>query len=357
MFSKKLTHRNLFYSLVACMFFAFNLQAQQFDYPDAWGDDGLHVLQQNRSGVAINFSISSFAIFEEEINGKQMQNIMLPGNILPNDEGMPNLPGVSRYIAIPNGSKAVLKIADYRTEKVKNVEIAPAPRIPFENEDGLHFEKNDKVYTSDKYYPADPFQLSEVTSIRGVEAVMLGITPYQYNPVTKELIIYRDIKFEVSFEGGDGQFGEDRLRSRWWDPIHQDVFLNSATLPEIDYNRQRNEAMTRNGSGCEYLIVVPNGPEFYQWADSIRQFRQKQGILTDIVTLDEIGGTSATQLKNYFTQAYSTWDIPPAAVLLLADYGNNANNSITSPIYNNYCVSDNIFADMTNNHMPDVVFA
>jgi hypothetical protein len=357
MFSKKLTQRSLVFSLVACMFFAFSLQAQQFDYPDAWGDDGLQVLQQDRSGVAINYSISSFAIFEEEINGRQMQNILLPGNILPNDEGMPNLPGVSRYIAIPNGSKAVLKITDYRTEKIKNVEIAPAPRIPFENEDGLHFEKNAKVYASNEYYPADPFQLSEVTSIRGVESVMLGITPYQYNPVTKELIVYRDIAFEVTFEGGDGNFGEDRLRSRWWDPIHQDALLNSAMLPEIDYNRQRNEAMTRNGSGCEYLIVVPNAPEFYQWADSIKQFRQKQGILTDIVTLDEIGGTSAAQVKNYFTQAYSTWDIPPAAVLLLADYGSNANNSITSPIYNNYCVSDNMFADMTNNHMPDVVFA
>ena len=41
----------------------------------------------------------------------------------------------------------------------------------------------------------------------------------------------------------------------------------------------------------------------------------------------------------------------------MADYGTNANNSIISPIYDNYCVSDNIFADVTGNHMPDMIFA
>ena len=52
---------------------------------------------------------------------------------------------------------------------------------------------------------------------------MLGITPFQYNPVTKELIVYRDIKVEVEFIGGNGHFGADSFRSRWWDPILSDA--------------------------------------------------------------------------------------------------------------------------------------
>ncbi|MCD4683107.1 MAG: T9SS type A sorting domain-containing protein, partial [Bacteroidales bacterium] len=90
---------------------------------------------------------------------------------------------------------------------------------------------------------------------------------------------------------------------------------------------------------------------------SIKKFRTLQGILTDIKTLDDIGGNNANTLENYFNNAFNTWDIVPAAVLLIADYGTNAANSIISPIWNNYCASDNIYADVNNNDMPDMVFA
>jgi hypothetical protein len=237
--------------------------------------------------------------------------------------------------------------------------MAPAPRIPLETEDGpLDFNKNQDIYAVDAFYPANPIQISELTKIRGVDAVMLGITPFQYNPLTKELIVYRDVELEISFEGGNGHFGEDRLRSRWWDPIIQDAFINSASIPEMDYNKMRQEITNlTDNAGCEYLIVIPNNPEFKQWADSIRIFRQKQGISTDIMTLDEIGTNTVNGLEAYFNEAYNTWDVPPAAILLLADYGTNAANSITSPIWDNYCASDNIFSDVDNDDMPDMIFA
>nr|NQU92215.1 hypothetical protein [Bacteroidota bacterium] len=184
------------------------------------------------------------------------------------------------------------------------------------------------------------------------------VTPFQYNPVTKELIVYRDVKVEIIFEGGTGEFGTDRLRSRWFDPILQDALINYASLPVIDYNKRLHGNMNgRDDVGYEYLIVIPTNPEYAQWADTIKAFRQKQGIITGIVTLTEIGGNTPTILENYFNNAYNTWDIPPVAVLLMADYGTSTANSITSPIWDNYCASDNIFADVTNNDMPDIIFA
>ncbi|MBM4157875.1 MAG: T9SS type A sorting domain-containing protein, partial [Ignavibacteria bacterium] len=48
----------------------------------------------------------------------------------------------------------------------------------------------------------------------------------------------------------------------------------------------------------------------------------------------------------------------PVAVLMLGDYNPpDANNSVTSPIYNSYCVSDNILGDIDNNQLPDIVMA
>ena len=43
-----------------------------------------------------------------------------------------------------------------------------------------------------KFYPEEPIQISKQEKIRGIDVVMLGITPFHYNPVTKQLIVYRD---------------------------------------------------------------------------------------------------------------------------------------------------------------------
>jgi len=343
------------YTLLIITFFISFTFAENIQYSDNWGASGFSVRSQTSESVIINFSVDNFSILDVTINKERMHELSLPNVILPNEKGAPNLPGTGRYIAVPNGAEVNVMITRFRTETFENIEIAPSPRIPWDTETGpLEYEKNQEIYGTNVYYPETPVKLSEKTSIRGIEAIMLGITPFQYNPVTKELIVYRDIEIEVSFSGGTGYVGDNRLRSRWWDPVIRDIFLNESFIPETDYN---HSFQGTKDVGCEYLIVTPNNPEFQQWADSIKQFRTKQGILTDIKTLDDIGGNTVNILENYFNNAYYTWDIVPAAVLLLGDYGTNAANGIISPIWDSYCVSDNIYADVTNNDMPDIIFA
>ncbi|MBN1340315.1 MAG: T9SS type A sorting domain-containing protein [Bacteroidales bacterium] len=324
-------------------------------FENSWGKQGISVEDQTASHLIVNFSIRSFALNNIDINGQTMQEVVLPGVFLPNDEGAPNLPGLGRYIALPEGAQANLNILEYRMETYTDIDVAPAPRIPWDTERGpLSYKKDESIYQRSTLYPEAPFRLSEKSEIRGVDVAMLGITPFQYNPSTRELIVYKDIKIEITFSGGNGQFGEERLRSRWWDPILMDAILNSASLPEVDYGRMYKGA---KDTGCEYLIITPNGSEFVAWADSIKIWREKQGILTDVVTLADVGGNNYTAIENYLNNAYNTWTIPPAAVLFLGDYGTNASNSIISPLWNSYCVSDNIYADVNGDHMPDMVAA
>ena len=73
-----------------------------------------------------------------------------------------------------------------------------------------------------------------------------------------------------------------------------------------------------------------------------------------MVTTSEIGGNTATAIENYINNAYNTWDVPPVGVLLLGDYGTTG-STIISPIWDNYCVSDHIYADVNNNSMADVI--
>jgi len=332
---------------------------QVVTYQDNLGKQGITLKSQTKSNVSINFSIENFVFSELDYNNETVKTISLPGVFLPNDEGAPDLPGLSKYIAIPQGADAELKIISSRSEVIENVDLAPAPRIPLDTDDGpTHYKKDQKIYSKNEFYPNDPIILSEKTNIRGLDVVMLGITPFQYNPVTKELVVIRDIEIEITFNGGNGHFGDDRLRSRWWDPILIKTVLNTNDLPKIDYDISNNGSRSLD---YEYLIITPNDPAFLSWADSIKQFRTLQGIRTGVVTIDDVGGNTVTAIEDYVDNAYNTWDIPPSAVLLLADYGTSS-SGITSQMYNHPAgypnfVSDNKYADIDEDNLPDIAFA
>jgi hypothetical protein len=328
--------------------------AEEITYTGNWGSQGMTLERQDQMGVKVNFSITSVFFENDLINGESMQVINLPGVFLPNDEGCPNLPGSSRYIAIPQGAEATVKVLAFRTQTYEGMNVAPAFRIPKDTDNGpLYYEKNMKVYGKDAYYPAEPVRLSRPSKIRGLDVVMLGITPFQYNPVTGELIVYKDIQVEITFTGGNGHYGEDRLRSRWWDPILYDAVLNPEVIPSIDYGKVKPGGKTPD---YEYIIICPNDATFISWANTVKNWRLEQGIRTGVLTTTDVGGNTTTAIETYVNNAYNTWTIPPVAVLLIGDYGTSG-NTIVSPIWNSYCVSDNIYADVDNDDMPEVVFA
>ena len=322
-------------------------------FDNNWADNPLfNVNYETPSGIEIVFSMHEMVVAEMEIDGIMMKNFGVPGIFLPNDEGAPNLTGISRYIAIPQGAQAIITILDSRTEVYHNVEVAPAPNIPRDGDDApLRYVKDMEIYGRDAYYPSSPVRLSKAMKMRGVDIVLLGVMPFQYNPVTKELIVYKDIRVKVDFIGGTGHFGEDRLRSRFWEPILQSHLLNYNSLPHVDfYAPERIQAR----DGYEYIIIVPDDPVFEAWGDTIKAWRKLQGISCEVFTLTEVGGSSATDIENFLNNAYTTWDPAPVAFLLLSDYPSSGDlYGITSPTYS-YCVSDNIYADVNSDHLPDM---
>ena len=333
--------------------------AQQFNYSDSWGSQGFTLETQKSNGVSINYSLTGITLEDVAVKGESLKSVKVSGIFLPNDEGAPDLAGTGRFIAIPQGATATVKVVASRTETIKDVDIAPAPRIPLDTDDGpLFYEKNQKIFSKNAFYPEEPVKLSEQMKLRGVDVVILGITPFQYNPVTKELIIYRDLKIEVTFEGGNGYVGEDRLRSRWWDPVIQDAVINPAFIPEMDYSKKSGSAKTPD---YEYVIIIPNDPAFEQWADTIKNWRTLQGIKTGIVKTSDIGGNTVAAIEAYVDNAYNTWDIPPAAVLLLGDYGTGT-AGINSYLYTHPAgypnfASDNKYSDVNGDELPDIAFA
>jgi hypothetical protein len=341
------------------------LFAQRTEYLfDTSMPEGISLIRSSQDGLRFSFHMPRLALNTVEENDYAGQVIELQGIYLPADAGLPNLPAISRFIALPNGASASLNILSVQKQVIQDVDLMAAPAIPLGNDDNpLSYARNGDVYGKNAFFPQQPFLLGGQTQIRGLDVVMCSFTPFQYNPVTKELVVYHHIEAEVNFSGGKGMVGVDRLRSSWWDPILKDHVINANIIPDIDYATRMVEWTNNRNQGAEYLIITPTAPAFAQWADSIRVFRQHQGIITKVVSLLDVGGNTVQAIENYVNNAYNTWPIPPAAVLLLGDYSTNAAEGIISHTLNDHpggynpYISDNPFADVNNNGLPDIVFA
>ncbi|MFA5419268.1 MAG: C25 family peptidase propeptide domain-containing protein, partial [Bacteroidales bacterium] len=281
-------------------------QNQNVKLSNTWGKQGITLLNQNPQNLRMNFSVEDYVVTPITVDNEAMSAITMEGVMLQNSEGAPNLPAFSKFVAVPQGATVSVNIPNKRTEPVLGYSIAPAPRIPKDDDLGpLHYAKNPDIYNSNAFYPASPVIVSPVQKIRGLDVVLISISPFQYNPVTGELIVNRDMEIEVNFEGGTGQFGDNRLQSRWWEPIIHDAVINEASIPKYQAKTRSTRSI-----GCEYVIIIPNDNDFHAWADSIRIFRQRQGITTQIFTTDEIGGNTTSAIESFIDDAYNNWDIP-----------------------------------------------
>ncbi|MCK5595827.1 MAG: hypothetical protein KAJ04_00130, partial [Candidatus Eisenbacteria sp.] len=204
----------------ALVLVAVSSPASTFFFEENRGQAGLIMPMMTDSHVDVSFKLDQMSIDDVDVDGTVFQQISTPGVMLPNDKGAPNLPGFGRFIAVPNGAVPRLEIVSMTSQVFHGMNVLPAAEIPFETDDSPPvYVRDEAIYATDAYYPERPVRLSELTSLRGVDAVMLGIMPFQYNPVTQELIAYTEIEVRVTFEGGNGTFGEDRLRNRYWEPV------------------------------------------------------------------------------------------------------------------------------------------
>ena len=324
---------------------------------------GMQMVGQTRGNVSIDYTIDELSLTSFTFNGEEMQSIGIADISLPNEKGLPNVPSYSRTIAIPQGANAVLHVLSYEQQVIKNVNVEPSLGVQAENEEpDMNYTKDMKVYAENAFYPAEFASVSAPSQIRGVDIVNISINPVRFNPVTKEAIVYHNIEMAIEFQGGNGQFGEDRLRSPYFDPILEQIIMNYEALPVIDYEARMQQWLRDGEDGAEYLIVIPNNDGFVEPANSLRDFRMQQGILTQVIRLDEMPATTTAQMKTWFHNAYNTWTIPPVAVLLFGDHNTNMAQGIPAIVvshpYSNTCITDIQYADVTgNDNLPEMVFS
>ena len=364
-------NKNFIFKCIILLFFLMptgivKSQTREYSFNNNAQNEGLSITRSDDVCVKFRHAIKSMRLDSVVDNGYSGFQIRGHGIHLPAQSGAPNIPIECHYIAIPNGASVRIDTINVTSQTIQNVNLLAAPPILLETDTTpTTYEKDSSIYYTNAFYPAQIVSVSDTFSIRGVNTVAVSIAPYQYNPVTKELIVHHDLDISICFEGGNGQFGDPRLRSPYWDPILMQNLVNYDQLPIMDYEARMDNWLNTRPQGYEYLIIIPNNEDFRPYANQLKEYRIKQGILTEVLSLSEMGCSDFADLKDYFHDKYNNWEIAPVAVCLFGDHNENTNLGIPGEaIYQRsndlpilLYITDNKYADVDGNGLPEMVFS
>ena len=354
--------------LIAIIFTFLDMKAQETYRFRTDAPQGLNIESSTTSGLSLHYILNEITVADYDDGDTHGQEIIMKGSFSSFAEGLPNLPFENHFIAVPRGAKVSVKVKENGSQTLGGIDLLPAAEVMLNNAaEQPKLRKDMSVFGKDANFPVENVTIAQPTQIRGLDVVMLNVTPFRYNPVRKTLEIIYDMDIEIRFEGGDGKFGDARYRNPAWDGILRDLVINDNMLPEAHYYERLNEAIQNREEGCEYLIITPDDSAFVAWADTLKRFRTKQGILTKVVTTADCGGNEPEGIRSYILNAYESWSIPPAAVLLFG--GNHTTQPdlglkpfiFKSPPSHNADTykypTDNPFADMNGDSIPDIAIS
>lgn len=151
----------------------------------------------------------------EESDGMLYQELELSNEGLTTDIGKPQLPQIGRWFAIPQGAEVEVEIvkSDYQILEGYNIYPAQKPMPEDGTTEAPPFEKDMDLYSKDEFYPSQIVSLDSPQELRGLNASVLRVVPFQFNPVKQELKAYSQVTAKVSFIGGKDYFLDEEFRA------------------------------------------------------------------------------------------------------------------------------------------------
>ena len=253
------------------------------------------------SNTIISFNIGEYSI-EEKGNYKE---ILTTSSGRIDKYGEPDLPQFSFNYAIENNKNYSVEYDVLEYDVYSDIILYPAQKRNINNQ----INKNNELYSSDVLYPDENLEYT-IQSLRGYEMLSISLVPFEYNPQTKELKIYRSVSINIS------EIDEFRISnniskgSKIFENMYKNMIINDSDY--IDHRSIQNPSILYI---CGGDVATSDYNTFFK---PLVEWRRQQGFEVEVVSVNNIGN-STTSIKNYISNAYYNADNPPEFVCLVGD--------------------------------------
>lgn len=231
------------------------------------------ILSSDPTQITIKFNFADgYSIKDTVIDGRTFQKIN-EKDFTYRNPGEPWLPDYYLNIGIPHNAQP--KVSVLNTEKISfaNKFILPFPEADpqFEEYDVRKVDVN--IYGTNKFFPSAVAVTGEKFEMRYAKVLPLSVAPFQFNPVTRELVFNKSVTIRIDYNSTG--FGANRVN----DPMTDEFLKNSVA----------NYEQAKNWIGKSVTIENPSFSGGYWYDPNKNYFKlyiKKEGVYR--VTYDEL---------------------------------------------------------------------
>ena len=268
------------------------------------------LLHADRTHYSMRLTLDNTGL-QQSVNGDGLQSLSQEGMHEIFSSGEPALIAYTFALEIPATSDVICEFTSV-THTIPQVKLMPTS----EHSESIPYalaEPDPEIYQTNAFFPADIISISKPAIMRNHRLVQISVTPYQYNPVTGELLVHRELELDFTFSGVNpvNQITRELPPSR--------SFERMLSANVANYNEMQNPLNSWNeNQGLEpILYIFDTGAANY--LASLLRWKRRLGHTVYEATEDDMNLTSSSSISNYIDDAYNDWDNPPVFVTLVGD--------------------------------------
>jgi hypothetical protein len=296
---------------------------------------GIKTSDNKQLSFAVSFSLPTLTTAKG--NGQTFTQVHMTG--IENAVGTPGEPAVPKWrklIALPEGAKPVIKMAQANEGETLRLNLVPFQEqavdqeAPPPKDDGIPpqppektfadkpFQINEETYKTDRFTPPDPCKITPMGQYRDVQMAQLECATAKYNPVSDQYVLNRNIDIQIAFEGGADNFITDRTFASFESnaKLTTEATLNSDVLSKYV---KHIDISALPCFGEELLILTHQN--FNAAAQTLATHKRNKGISTSVFNVGSgiASRDTAEEIDDFIENRYDECAVRPSYVLLLGD--------------------------------------
>ena len=304
---------------VIALFLTISIYAERIDFTENSGSELFECNSSDLYLTEFDFALDGFDMDIVQANGIDFQKISYANEGEFLEFGKPDLPRFTRLVAIPNKGNVSVNISNSQTEILTGMNVYPRQNLQSESQPtDRSFMIDNEFYSTGNIFPGRIVESDSPAIMRDYRVVNITINPFQYDPVSKELEIIKNLSIEVTCSGRDGENIKtgSRLKSRAFEPLYRSSIINYEQITSRTDEYQQSS----------YLFIYDddNNHAVANALQPLLDWKHEKGFEVHAIEIPDTGSDIQT-IRQYIQDAYDNWTNPPEFLCIVGDAGGTYN--------------------------------
>ncbi len=274
------------------------------------------IVSENQNFIEVNYNFENANIFDIKQDTSQFQLLKVKGFATMGEVGKPALPSYNDILVVPQKEGLKIKIVEANYQEYDDFYILPAlePQIDSEKDTIPKIKIDKATYSSNSYFPSEIVEIVSVQDYREVPLAFVQIRPIQYNPKSKKVRCYSNIKYQIIFS-------DSKMKSK--PNVKKEtltILKNTVSNPESIEIYSTLTSLPKSGSlttttNRNYIIITTD--EFIQAAREFADWKTILGFSCEVVSQ---ASWTTSQVKSAINTRYTNWTPKPEYFLIIGDH-------------------------------------